>query len=163
MASISAYGTGSAARTRGSAALPTIRLLGLAAAGLATIGAAPSGRIDVEVAGLRSAKGNLLICVTRDATHFPDCERDPASRRLTLAATTNAAHFPGLPSGDYAVSVVHDENGNGRLDMTLRVPREGVGFSRNPRLLFGPPRFANVRVAVGSQPVEQKVQLKYFL
>jgi uncharacterized protein (DUF2141 family) len=117
----------------------------------------------VEVAGLRSTKGNLLICVTRDAAHFPDCERDPASRRVTIAATATSAHFSGLPSGDYGVSVVHDENGNGRLDMMLHVPREGVGFSRNPRLLFGPPSFADVRFPVGAQPVEEMVKLRYFL
>jgi uncharacterized protein (DUF2141 family) len=117
----------------------------------------------VEVAGLRSAKGSILICLTRDATHFPDCNRDPAARRLTVAAASPVAHFPGLSSGDYAVALIHDENGNGRLDKMFGVPREGVGFSRNPRLIFGPPSFADARFPVAAQPVEEIVRLKYFL
>lgn len=117
----------------------------------------------MEVAGLRSTKGNILICLTRNPAHFPSCEKDPASRRLTIAATATAAHFPSLPDGDYAVALIHDENGNGRLDMMLGVPREGVGFSRNPRLMFGPPRFADASFAVGVQPVEETVRLRYFL
>jgi uncharacterized protein (DUF2141 family) len=43
------------------------------------------------------------------------------------------------------------------------VPREGVGFSRNPRLIFGPPSFADARFPVAAQPVEEIVRLKYFL
>jgi uncharacterized protein (DUF2141 family) len=102
MASIFASGTGFAAPTPAWAASRTTRwlgkALGLSAGALATIGAAPAGRIDVEVAGLRSAKGSILICLTRDATHFPDCNRDPAARRLTVAAANPVAHFPGLSS-----------------------------------------------------------------
>jgi uncharacterized protein (DUF2141 family) len=43
------------------------------------------------------------------------------------------------------------------------VPREGVGFSNNPRLWFGPPRFASARFTVADAPVRQQVKLKYFL
>ena len=55
------------------------------------------------------------------------------------------------------------ENGNGRLDTTLGIPREGVGFSRNPRLTFGPPRFSAAQFAVATPAVDQDVRVKYFL
>ena len=35
-----------------------------------------------------------------------------------------------------------DQNGNGKLDTMLGIPREGIAFSHDPRLAFGPPRFA---------------------
>ncbi|WP_238995809.1 DUF2141 domain-containing protein [Sphingomonas solaris] len=126
-------------------------------------GAASPGRIDLAVEGLRSQRGSIIICLTRDPAHFPDCDGDPASRHMTIAATDPAARFPSLPSGDYALALIHDENGNGRLDKMFGVPREGVGFSRNPRLTLGPPRFAAARFAVGTQPVAEMVRLKYFL
>ncbi len=127
------------------------------------LGAASPGRIAVAVEGLRSTKGNIIICVTRDSGHFPDCEGDPLSRHMTITALDPAAVFPSLPSGDYAVALIHDENKNGRLDKMFGVPREGIGFSRNPRLTFGPPRFAAAQFPVGTQPVEENIKLRYFL
>lgn len=159
MGSIFAIGTGCAARMRGSAAS---RMM-LATIALPLIGAASPGRIDVEVAGLRSAKGNIIMCLTRDPAHFPECDGDPAGRRIVVAAKDAAAHFPSLPSGDYALALIHDENGNGKLDTRFGLPREGVGFSRNPRITFGPPRFAAAAFPVGARPVEETVKLKYFL
>ena len=69
----------------------------------------------------------------------------------------------GLASGAYAVSLFHDENGNGRLDTILGIPREGFGFSRNPPIRFGPPRFDAARFAVTSGEAAQQVRLKYLL
>ncbi len=117
----------------------------------------------MAVAGLRSARGNIIICLTRDPAHFPECDGDPAGRRIVVAARDAGAVFPSLPSGEYALALIHDENGNGKLDKSFGMPREGVGFSRNPRLTFGPPRFAAAAFPVGAQPVEEMVRLRYFL
>jgi uncharacterized protein (DUF2141 family) len=68
-----------------------------------------------------------------------------------------------LPPGQYALSVIHDENGNGRLDTILKVPREGFGFSRNPAIRMGPPRFEETRFQVSSSPVDQSVRIRYIL
>ncbi|KXK35986.1 MAG: hypothetical protein UZ06_CHB003000174 [Chlorobi bacterium OLB6] len=38
--------------------------------------------------------------------------------------------FTDLPEGTYAVSVLHDENNNGKIDKKFIVPKEGIGFSR---------------------------------
>ena len=47
-----------------------------------------------------------------------------------------------LDSGTYAVSVVHDEDNNGRLNRGfLGIPTELVGFSNNAKGTFGPPTF----------------------
>ncbi|MET0269319.1 MAG: DUF2141 domain-containing protein [Sphingomonas sp.] len=142
-------------------------MAGRAAAGALALaalpGAAPPGRVDLAVEGLRSQRGNILVCLTRDPTHFPGCKGDPDSRHVVIAATDPVVRFPSLPSGDYALALIHDENGNGRLDTMFGVPREGIGFSRNPRVTFGPPRFAAARFAVGTQPVGEMVRLKYFL
>ena len=39
--------------------------------------------------------------------------------------------FNNLPEGSYAVTVLHDENNNGKIDkkFMLPLPKEGVGFS----------------------------------
>lgn len=68
-----------------------------------------------------------------------------------------------LPPGEYALSVIHDENDNGRLDTILKVPREGFGFSRNPAIRMGPPRFDETRFEIATDPVAQSVRIRYIL
>ena len=58
--------------------------------------------------------------------------------------------------------VIHDENRNGKLDTMLGMPREGFGFSRNPALRMGPPRYGDVRFAVAGHS-RQAIKLKYLL
>lgn len=80
-----------------------------------------------------------------------------------MPAAQAELRFEGLPSGTYAVSLFHDENANGRLDTVLGIPREGFGFSRNPPIRFGPPRFSAARFALTSGDSVERVRLKYLL
>jgi uncharacterized protein (DUF2141 family) len=131
----------------------------------ATDGAAPSaGTVSLNLSNMRSARGNMLICVTSNPRAFPDCSRDAAAQRLRIPAAQAAHVALSVPAGaNYAIAIVHDENGNGRLDTMLAMPREGFGFSRNPRLRMGPPPFAEAAFTVGSATVQQDVRLRYML
>ena len=71
--------------------------------------------------------------------------------------------FTDLPSGTYALALIHDENGNGRLDTMFGIPREGFGFSRNPVIRFGAPSFRSAEVAVTTAPVDESIKIKYLL
>jgi uncharacterized protein (DUF2141 family) len=68
-----------------------------------------------------------------------------------------------LPRGDYAIAVIHDENGNAKLDTLAGIPREGFGFSRNPPIRFGPPRFAAARFTLVDDAQMQQVRMRYIL
>jgi uncharacterized protein (DUF2141 family) len=128
------------------------------------IGAAPAAQLEVALDGFRNHSGQVRLCLTRDPRFFPDCKGDPSALHLTApVARASGLSFAALPSGDYALSVFHDENGNGRLDTFARIPREGFGFSRNPAIRFGPPRFAEARFQVAGQAVRQNVHINYIL
>jgi uncharacterized protein (DUF2141 family) len=121
------------------------------------------GRLDVDVEGLRSSDGLIQACLTRQADHFPDCDGDPnAVRRTINAGAPDSLAFANLPSGSYALSIIHDENANDRLDRFAGIPREGIGFSRNPAFTFGPPRFSAARFAVNGAEA-MTVRMRYFL
>ena len=109
------------------------RALALAALAPALIGAGGAdGDVTVTVTKLRSAKGQILACLTSDPHAFPDCQRDSAARALILPAREGMVlNFGRVPEGRYAIALIHDENGNGKLDKHLVIPREGFGFSRN--------------------------------
>ncbi|MCJ8159827.1 DUF2141 domain-containing protein [Sphingomonas sp. LaA6.9] len=130
---------------------------------LATLGAAAPGSLELDFAGLRSATGLIRICLTTSPKGFPDCKADPSAITRTLGAEQHNTRFDALPAGDYAVSVIHDENANARLDTFAGIPREGFGFSRNPVITFGPPSFKAARFAIAATPVKQTVRLRYFL
>ena len=37
--------------------------------------------------------------------------------------------FKNIPTGKYAVNILHDENKNGKIDKGFILPIEGIGFS----------------------------------
>jgi uncharacterized protein (DUF2141 family) len=116
-------------------------------------GVAPCA-IDVDITGLRDG-GMVWVLLFSDAAPkaYPT-KRDQALKRIDVAPAGGKAHvsFEGLDCREYAVAVVHDENGNGKLDGNfIGIPKEGLGASRNARRMFGPPTFddAKVRVSTG--------------
>lgn len=129
---------------------------------LGLTGASAGGALDVDFQGVRNARGIVRICVTRDPAYFPRCQGDPNARRLNVPANRlETIHVVDLDQGSYAIAAIHDENGNGRLDTFLGIPREGFAFSRNPRVGFGPPRFEQVRFTVGPGGGTQSMRFRY--
>ena len=129
------------------------------AASVAAVAAADSS-LDVSVSGLRNKKGNVLVCLTAKAKAFPDCSKDPNALKRTVKATAaGSISFGEVAAGTYALSLIHDENANGKLDTSMAIPSEGFGFSRNPKIMFGPPSFkaaAFVLAGAGKQTVKMK-------
>lgn len=123
--------------------------------------ASPVGSLDLEVTGLRSAKGVLRICLTARAESFPDCRDDPRAISRTIPANHPVTRFEGLASGTYAVAIIHDVNGNKKLDTMFGIPREGFGFSRNPAIGFGPPKFTAACFPLDG--AKQQVKMRYLL
>ena len=126
--------------------------------------AAPAGDLEVRVERLRSARGVLHLCLTRSPAHFPDCRSDPQAVKRTVPASAGGAmRLTGIAAGSWALSVFHDENRNEKLDSFVGIPREGFGFSRNPAVRFGPPKFREVRVDLGPGIARQTVRMQYLL
>lgn len=65
-------------------------------------------------------------------------------------------------AGTYAIAVVHDENSNNKMDKALFLPKEGFGFSRNPTITTGPPKFRSASFMVDG-PQSQRIKMRYML
>lgn len=114
--------------------------------------------------GLRSTRGLLRACMTGTPAAFLKCDQDAAAHKGSIAAREGAElRFSHVAPGDYALVVLHDENSNAKVDKLIGIPREGVGFSNNPRLIMGPPAVGAVRFHVTTGAVTQTIHLKYFL
>ncbi len=138
----------------------------LAAASVLFLGAAANARaaeMDVRFDRLRNQRGSLHLCLTRNPSFFPNCGKDPHAIKRSMSAAGEAVRLASIPPGSYALSVMHDENRNGRLDTLLGIPREGFGFSGNPVVRFGPPRFDQVRMEVPTGLTRVRVRMQYLL
>ncbi|MFC3713468.1 DUF2141 domain-containing protein [Sphingoaurantiacus capsulatus] len=120
--------------------------------------------LTIMLVGLRSSEGEVRVCVFPRADGFPDCAKVEGVRRVAAPAAPEVRlTVEGLTPGAYAVSVIHDENGNRKLDKSVvGMPTEGIGFSRNPRLIFGPPAFDKVRFDPSAEPM-QAIKMRYYL
>ncbi|MCZ8029164.1 MAG: DUF2141 domain-containing protein [Rubrivivax sp.] len=119
-------------------------------------------QLRLEVSSFRNAKGALSCRLFTDAASFPDGDGARTVRAPIEGAQASCA-FPNLPPGTYAVAVVHDENGNGRLDKNLLgVPREGYGVSNNRTYAMSSPKWDESKFTVGAgEPVVLRVNLRY--
>lgn len=71
--------------------------------------------------------------------------------------------FTDLPPGEYGISVIHDENENGKLDTNfMGVPKEGFGFGNNAMGSFGPPSFEKAKIKWEGKEMRIGVTVKYF-
>ena len=128
---------------------------------LAAASAPPT--IEVSITGLRSTKGQILVCLTTNPKAFPDCSKDKGSVRMAVKATDAGDFLVHAPAaGTYAIAVVHDENSNNKLDTAIFLPKEGFGFSRNPAITVGPPSFKAASFAVTGD-LRQSIKMKYML
>jgi len=134
----------------------------------ATLGeeeAAPddAGDIEIIIEGLRSNKGLVAACLTARAEIFPDCDKDArALSAVAPADSTVRLRFAKVPSGRYAIAVLHDANGNRKADRVLgMIPREGFGFSRNAKVTMGPPSFESASFEHGGTKQIMTIRMRY--
>ena len=125
--------------------------------------AAPTAAVEVALSGLRNHRGTVHACLTRNPKYFPDCKKDPLALKQTIQADGGHVKFRDIPPGRYALSVFHDENSNHKLDTFLGIPREGFGFSRNPVIRVGPPRFDKVSIELTPGLARASIRMQYLL
>ncbi|HEY0130141.1 MAG TPA: DUF2141 domain-containing protein [Allosphingosinicella sp.] len=123
----------------------------------------PTADIEISIEKLRNRKGVLHLCLTREPAHFPDCKKDPRAVTRSAPATTGPIRITGLAPGGYAVAIFHDENRNKKLDVLIGIPREGFGFSRNPVVRFGAPKFRQVLIDLRPGFTRETVRMQYLL
>lgn len=130
---------------------------------LGAVAPEPTATLLIQITHLRSQKGVIQVCLTRDPKDFPDCRAATGAIKRTISATTPNLRVESLAQGTWAVAVIHDENSNAKLDTFAGIPREGFGFSRNPKIGFGPPRFTAAQFDVGEGGGTQAVRVRYLL
>lgn len=119
--------------------------------------------ISVEVVNIKNATGIIRASLFSSKKGFPSKPKH-AYKITSSSITDNKSYFSfkGIRPGIYSVSVVHDENADGKLNTNwLGIPKEGVGSSNNPKSKFGPPSFKASSFEISDSTVSLKIKLTY--
>ena len=123
-----------------------------------------SGKLTVEIDGLKNKEGQVCASIFASSEGFPS-DRDRVLQKQCTKITENPLFitFNNLKAGSYAVAVFHDQNNDHTLNTNIfGIPREGFGFSSNPEIRTRAPKFSEAAFLVAGPDTNIKIQLKYF-
>lgn len=129
---------------------------------LETVGQSNQTSLQVSISGASSDTGNIRILVFSKPSGFPDQVKQ-AVRSISLAPKNGKANFKltDLPTGTYAIGVIHDKDNNRKLSTNaVGYPTEKFGFSNNPKVYFGPPSFDKAAFVLGKTAVSVEISLR---
>jgi uncharacterized protein (DUF2141 family) len=125
---------------------------------LAGVGAA---ELNVTLEQIATGSGHVLVAVCTPETFLrrgcPYTGRAPAVTGEAQVVVRN------IEPGVYAVQAFHDENDNLDLDRNfLGWPKEGMGFSNDAPMRFGPPTFEDAAIEIDAAGASTRLRLRYF-
>jgi uncharacterized protein (DUF2141 family) len=152
-------------RTAITIALVLSSMVGATAIGARAQDAGASNSITFVVLGLHSNEGEVDCALFGSAEGFPgDSGKAIKTTKSKIENGQGVCTFSGVAPGDYAGSVFHDENGNGKLDRNfMGMPKEGVGASNDAAGSFGPPKFDDARFSYKGGPQSLTIHVRYLL
>ncbi|MBM0742632.1 DUF2141 domain-containing protein [Phormidium sp. CLA17] len=121
------------------------------------------GSLTVEISGLQNQKGLLCIRLFNESKGFPEGDGKSTKREcIKITEEPMQFSFKNLAASSYAVAVFHDANGDRKLNRNAAgIPTEGYGFSNNPVIKTGPPKFGQAIFLVAGPNTGVKIQMKY--
>ena len=118
-------------------------------------------KLSMTFKGLRNTKGKILVGLFNSEKGFPK-EADAALKRISVTLEERVVpriEISRLSPGSYAVSALHDENDNQKLDTNwIGIPREGVAASRDAKGSFGPPKYRDAVLEISH---DQEIELTF--
>ena len=87
--------------------------------------------LTIEVKNLRSEKGVVQFALYNKDGSIPDEDYENYYKIVKgeIVNGSSTITIENIPSGKYAVNILHDENKNGKIDKGFILPIEGIGFS----------------------------------
>ena len=120
--------------------------------------------IHVKVLNIRNSTGTVDCALFDSPDGFPIEALNSAMNVMVIKIRKTEARcdFEDIPPGTYAITVIHDENMDGKLDTNwLGIPKEGYGFSNDARALLGAPSFSAARFQYDGGTLDLTIGLHY--
>lgn len=112
--------------------------------------------VTVRIFDVTSEEGQIVVSVFDSKRTWL---KKPAYQEVVEAVDGVSVEF-SLPDGEYAVSVIHDIDANGKLKRSfIGIPKEPTGSSNDAKGKFGPPKYDDAKFSVAGEPVEVPIKL----
>jgi uncharacterized protein (DUF2141 family) len=122
----------------------------------------PLCTLDLHITGFRDNTGAAGGLVFTSPAGWPENIADTIVHGGVPIDGRQAQLTFRVPPGRYAAVVIHDENSNMKLDRNFfGIPKEGFGFSNNPRVAFSTPSFQSAEVPVACPETHLEIKLNY--
>lgn len=95
--------------------------------------------LTVEVNHLRNNEGSVVFALYNRDDAFPDEHYKKYFKKMIGKIENGNASvtFKDLREGKYAVSILHDEDNDGKIKKGFILPKEGIGFSNYQSIGIG--------------------------
>lgn len=98
--------------------------------------------LSIEIHNVKTSNGTINVAVYDASDGFLKFDKVFVADSVMASKGKTRIKIEGLPDGQYALAIFHDENGNNKLDTNwLGIPKEDIGFSNARMKTFGPPQF----------------------
>jgi uncharacterized protein (DUF2141 family) len=109
--------------------------------------AASAAVVEIAVTGVVNARGHIHVDLCTEDTFLKD--NCPYQGSAVAQPGSTLVTISGVPPGQYAAQVFHDEHDDGHVHRTvLGIPTEPIGFSNDAPLHLHGPKFKEAAFAV---------------
>lgn len=116
--------------------------------------------IELHVVGIEEVKGELYIGLYDDNINFRNTDSVFMKQIVPVDGHEIISVMENLPKSEYALTLFHDKNSNGKLDKNwFGKPKEKYGFSNHQKIRFKAPGFEKCSFYV-SGDTEIQIQMK---
>lgn len=123
--------------------------------------AADMGKIIVEITGAKSDKGTMMVALVDKKETFLSDKPPLKGIKAPIKDNTSRVVLDSLLFGEYAISVYHDENDNGKLDTKMFIiPKEPYGASNNAPSKYGPPKYEHAKFELKQDSLKKEIRLQ---
>lgn len=122
------------------------------------------GTISVIIENIKNDKGQIRACLFNKKEGFPDKpEKAYKIIKKDISKKNNMIiEFNRLYYQEYAIAVLHDEDGNNKMKTGIfGIPQEDCGVSNNVKGQFGPPKFKDAKIKLNSKNISIKIRMNY--
>ena len=114
--------------------------------------------IKVDIINVPTDKGQVIVKLYKSEENY--LKIPEAVKMAAIIEGKATVLFEDIGKGEYAIAVIHDENGNGKFDFTFfGMPKEDAAASNNAKGFFGPPKYADAHFEVNNETVVQVIEL----
>lgn len=122
-----------------------------------------SQSVIIKVSGIEKSEGMLNIGLYRTAQEFLIQDKAVTQKIVPIRNENGEmkVEISDLSEGKYALAIMQDVNGNGKMDYNfLGVPIEPYGFSNNPNTRYRKPLFRECEFSIsGNNTANVEIKL----